>query len=89
MPQANDQHQKLILNDRTKLTVDGVKSIVDFSESYLTLDTTHGIINIEGEGMAIEELSKDGGIVVVNGIVDGIFFKKASASKGFFARLFK
>lgn len=89
MAQNADLHQKLTLTDRSRLTIDGVSSIIDFSDTFLTLDTSHGIISVEGEGMVIEELSKDCGTVIVVGTIDGLFFKKKTTSGGLFSRVFK
>ncbi len=88
MTQNTELHQNLSLTDRKRLTLDGVSSIMDFSETFLTLDTCQGVINVEGEGMVIEELSRDGGTVIVTGTISGIFFKKAS-SGGLFSKVFK
>ena len=89
MTQNTELHQNLTLTDRKRLTIDGVSSIMDFSDTFLTLDTCQGVINVEGEGMVIEELSRDDGIVIVTGTIDGMFFKKKASSGGLFSKVFK
>ena len=45
MTQNTELHQNLTLTDRNRLTIDGVTSIMDFSDTFLTLDTCQGVIN--------------------------------------------
>ena len=84
-----DLKQIIILENRKKLSVDNVINVDSFSEDYLELTTGGGPIGVEGENMKIEELSGDGGKIIITGEISGVFYKRAEAKKGLFASIFK
>ncbi len=81
--------QTLILKNRESLTIDGVDDVLAFSEEYLELSSNLGTIFVEGEGLKIEELSRETSVVSIKGHISGVFYKEGKAEKGFFARFFK
>ena len=49
-----------------------------------------GKIIIEGQGLKIENLSKDNGEILISGRISGVLYEEAKSSpKGFLARIFK
>ncbi len=80
--------QKLILQDRKTLTLDGVENILDFTEEYLNLKTNMGMLSIEGVDLKIESLSKDTGAVLITGCINALYFKEGDTKKSFLSRFF-
>ena len=76
-----DAVHTLILNDRKKLEMSGVKDIIGFSPEFVELSTVHGEIEIDGNNLKIEELCQNGGKVLITGEVNGIFYVKSKNQK--------
>ena len=66
--------QVLLIEDRKRVELNDVESILSFEEEYITLLTSSGKIQIEGEGMRIIDLSKETGHISIVGKVDSILY---------------
>ena len=81
--------QTLILENKKKLTLDGVCDVESFNDDFLELNTCHGPLCVEGKALKIEELIQDGGKILITGEVTGIFYKVEKEEKRFFGKIFK
>ena len=79
----------VLINDKSNITLNGVKNVAGFDESYVTLDMDDGRITVEGQSLKIENLSKENGEIYVTGEIRGVLFEEEKASRGVFKRLFK
>lgn len=77
--------QMLVLENRKKLTIDGVLNIDSFDDDYLEISTTLGKMVIEGNELKIEELRQENTKILISGDVSGIFYKENRIKKGFFS----
>ena len=84
-----DKKGTLIIKDRRSITLDGVKNIVGFDETYVKLNCDLGQLTVEGENLKIESLTKDDATVVISGIIDGAYFNEQKITKSAFSKLFK
>ena len=80
---------QLTINNRERLTVNGVINVEGFSEEYLVLNTTLGELAVEGESLRIESLTKENGEILIIGKINGLFYKDEKSEKGFFRKIFK
>ena len=80
---------KLIIEDRKSLTLNGVLNVAGFDEDYVSLDTSLGRVVIEGEGMKIESLEREGGVVHIVGIISSVFYTEQKNKSGVLRRIFK
>ena len=79
---------RVVLEDRSRLTVSGVEEVERFDENTVVLSTAQGGLEIQGEGLHIEKLSLDGGDLKVEGTVDSLSYEDAGRERvGLFARL--
>ena len=82
----------LVIKSRESMSVDGVKEVVSFDEGQVILVTVCGEMTVEGEGLHINILDMDGGVVELNGKVEAVYYtdEKSVQEKGngFFSRLF-
>lgn len=84
------KHSSLVIKERSSVTVDGVENVLGFDESYVALSSVAGKIIIEGQGLKIENLSKENGEILISGRISGVLYEEAKSSpKGFLARIFK
>ena len=79
---------RVVLEDRSRLTVSGVEEVERFDENTVVLSTAQGGLEIQGEGLHIEKLSLDGGDLKGEGTVDSLSYEDAGRERvGLFARL--
>ena len=81
-------HTILNIKERNIITVNGVKNILGFDESFVTLDIGSGKICIEGVGLKIESLKPDDGEIKIIGRIDGAYYAEEKKALGVF-KLFK
>ena len=84
-----EQPHRLTLDSRSRLSITGVLEVESFDDTEILLTSTRGPLAIRGQGLHLQQLSIDGGQVLVDGSVDSIVYEQEThASGGFFARLF-
>ena len=83
-----DGPHELRLENRARLSVNGVREVESFDEESVVLHTTKGVLVIRGQQLHLQTLSIDGGQVLVDGSVDAISYEDDIPRGGFFARLF-
>ena len=82
---------RLILEDRSKLSVTGVRDIDSFDENQITMLTDAGLMSIHGEGLKINKLSVDTGDVDIEGRVWAIEYsddEEPVRRRGFLSKIF-
>ena len=79
----------LTLTDGQQLRLNSVEGVLLFDEGAVSLSLGGGRVEITGENLKIEELTKEQGEILVTGRVDSISFEGARDVKGVFAKLFK
>ena len=83
------KHTSIVIKERASASVDGVESVIGFDESCVALESVVGKIIVEGQGLKIENLSKESGEVFISGRISGVFYEEEKSPKGFLARIFK
>ncbi len=85
-----EKKQTLLLKNREKLTLDGVKEVLRFDEGAVVLKTLLGVLTVEGVGLHLTKLLLDCGEVSIEGKIMGLFYEEKTARKsgllGFFGR---
>lgn len=67
MGKTPDKKQQIIITDKSRIEISGVGAILEFDEHFLRLDTSLGTLVVEGEGLRIEDMSRESGSVLVLG----------------------
>lgn len=78
---------KLTLNERNSLTMTGVTEVLSFDENLVLLATTLGKLEVQGENLALKNLSLDGGQVAVEGEISALFYTQPREKRSFWERL--
>ncbi|MBR2343537.1 MAG: YabP/YqfC family sporulation protein [Clostridia bacterium] len=70
--------------ERRRAELDGILGILAFDDGYISLDTSLGKLVIEGEGLRVENLSKESGKILLVGTVNSLYYerKKEKRSRG-------
>ena len=82
-----DGPHELRLENRARLSVNGVREVESFDEESVVLHTTKGVLVIRGQ--QLQTLSIDGGQVAVDGTVDAMSYEEAQRKGGLFSRLLR
>ena len=86
MPEEDLPH-KLQLNERKKLTMTGVTEVVSFDETAVVLQTSLGLLIVQGQQLQLKNLSLEGGQVAVEGDINALSYEEPR--QGGWRRLFR
>jgi sporulation protein YabP len=82
------KHTNLNVKERNVLTLNGVSNIESFDEGYISLEIGEGRISVEGNGLKIESLSREGGEIQITGRINGVYYsekkKRINGVRGLF-----
>ena len=88
----NNIVQNIILENRNKLSVSGVKDVISFDDELVIIETELGLLTIKGNNLKINKLSIDTGDVSVEGEIANLDYNdpsKKSQEQGLFSKIFK
>ena len=90
MNEAQKNHS-LILGNRKRAEICGISSVGSFDESQVVLETSLGVLTIDGRELHIVRLDLDRGEVVIEGVICGaVYSDEEERSRGrFFSRLIR
>ena len=71
---------KLQLSERKSLTMTGVTEVVSFDESAVVLQTSLGLLIVQGQQLRLKNLSPDGGQVAVDGVISALSYEEPRQS---------
>lgn len=73
--------QNLILENKEKLTITGVRDVLSFDDQIVILDTELGMLTVKGENIKINKLSIDSGDVILEGEINNLNYSKDNFDK--------
>ena len=79
----------VIMENREKISISGVKNTVNFDDKIIVLETQMGEMTIKGENLNISKMDIDTGNLEVLGNIYGLIYNDLSPSKSILKRLFK
>ena len=88
----NNIVQNLVLENRNKLNVSGVKDVLSFDDELVVMETELGLLTVKGENIKINKLSIDTGDVIIDGEISNLSYNdhsKKSQEAGLLSKIFK
>lgn len=79
----------LTLQDRHRMTLSGVRDVVNFDEGQVILNTSLGTLTIKGSELHVDQLSLESGEVSLTGKVDVLEYDDEIRGGGLLGRLFR
>ena len=73
---------RVVLEDRSRLTVSGVEDVERFDEGCIVMSTCEGTLIVTGQGLHIGKLSLDGGELHVDGRIEALTYEEQQAPRG-------
>ena len=81
--------QNIIIEDRKKLTLSGVKDVISFDDETLLLETVLGRLTVKGAGLHIVNYDTASGDLFAEGKIYAAVYTSDEKNGGFFSRVFR
>lgn len=78
---------KLVLDERSRLSVTGVTDVLSFDEGAVLLRTEMGLLTVQGRELRLKTLSPEGGLISVEGNVASVVYEESRQKGGWLSRL--
>ena len=88
----NNIIQNLVLENRNKLSISGVKDVLSFDDQVVILETELGLLTVKGADLKINKLSIDTQEVIIEGEINNLGYSdhsKKDADGSLFSKIFK
>lgn len=89
MEEVIRSNHNIIIEDRKKLTLSGVKDVISFDDETLLLETALGRLTVKGAGLHIVNFDTASGDLFVEGKIYAAVYTSEERSGGFFSRVFR
>ena len=89
MEEVIRSNHNIIIEDRKKLTLSGVKDVISFDDETLLLETALGRLTVKGAGLHIVNFDTASGDLFAEGIIYAAVYTSEERSGGFFSRVFR
>jgi len=75
--------QHITITDKCSVEIDSVASVRSFDENGVVVDSSKGLISVEGRDLRIESFEKSSSKILITGIITGVFYlEKREKRKG-------
>lgn len=75
--------QQITITDKCSVEIDSVASVRSFDENGVVVDSSKGLISVEGRDLRIENFEKSSSKILITGIITGVFYlEKREKRKG-------
>ena len=77
--QTSTRPHRLMMQNRSALSITGIRDVVSFDENQVILDTDMGILTMKGKELHVSRLTLEKGEVDVDGSVDSLIYSSNEA----------
>lgn len=83
--------QNVILENRKKLTLTGIKDVLSFDDEIIVVESELGLINIKGMDLKVNKISVETGDVIIEGTIKMIEYsdKDNFSKQSLMSKIFK
>ena len=83
--------QNVLLENRQKLNVSGVKDVLSFDDQVVIIETELGLLTVKGDNLKISKLNIDTGETIVEGNIGSLSYSDSHIKNegGLFGKIFK
>ncbi len=89
--QSEKQIHEIHIGMRKEMNITGVKEVISFDETSVSLKSSCGEMTIEGSDLKVGVLDTDKGVVTLEGRIDTVYYSADTTEekRGFFSKLFR
>ena len=84
---------RLMMQNRSSLSITGIRDVVSFDENQVVLDTDMGLLTMKGKDLHVSRLTLEKGEIDVDGTVDSLVYSSnesyRKSGESLFNRLFR
>ena len=84
----NQKNHGVLIRGRGHLEITAVTDVVSFDEESVNIDTEMGEMLVDGENLHVGTLDTQKGVVVIDGKINGIYYRTDQPRKKGIGRLF-
>ncbi len=85
-----ERAQDVCLFSRNRMELTGIEEVENFTEEQVLLQSSAGMIAVDGKGLKIESFNAENGQLKMTGTVDSFYYyEKKPAGRGLFGRFTK
>jgi sporulation protein YabP len=85
--------QNIIIENRKKASISGVRDVESFDDENMILYTELGVLTVQGENLHINKLNTENGELIIEGDIDSCIYSDNDSPRGkglsFFGKIFK
>ncbi|MBE6711313.1 MAG: sporulation protein YabP [Clostridia bacterium] len=84
--------QDICLFSRRRMELTGIEEVESFTDEQITVESSLGMIAIEGKNLKIESFRTECGSLIVNGEFDSLYYygkQENGEKRGIFSKLFR
>lgn len=84
--------QNIVLENREKLNISGVKDVLSFDDQIIIVQTTLGLLTIKGENLRVNKLNIDTSDFSIDGNISSLAYSNSESFKehtSFLGKIFK
>ncbi len=83
--------QNVILENRKKLTLTGIKDVLSFDDEIIVLESELGLLNLKGRDLKVNKISVETGDVIIEGTIRMFEYsdKDIAPKQSLVSRIFK
>ncbi|MBQ7311966.1 MAG: hypothetical protein IJW81_00095 [Clostridia bacterium] len=84
--------QDICLFSRGRMELTGIEEVESFTDEQITVESSLGMIAIEGKNLKIESFRTECGSLIVNGEFDSLYYygkQENGEKRGIFSKLFR
>lgn len=92
MDKVLEKGYQLVMENREKLTLTGVRKVQSFDPKEIILDSGNGVLSVKGDQLGINQLDLEHGIVEIQGRIDSLNYLRQANNgvrQGFWGRIFR
>ena len=87
-----NEMQNIVLENREKLNISGVKDVLSFDDQIIVVQTTLGLLTIKGENLRVNKLNIDTSDFSIDGNISSLAYSNSESFKehtSFLGKIFK
>ena len=81
MNEAEEIKHDVLIKSRKRMEMTGVSDVSSFDDAEIIVQTENSDVSIEGQNLKIERFNSENGELVLNGIINGLFYYNKKAEK--------
>ena len=70
------ENQEIVIKDKNRVEIDSILSVRSFDEDGIVVESSLGLVSVEGSGLRIENFEKSTTRILVTGDIYGVFYLK-------------